>query len=674
MYIVKVINDGIDKEILGKTEKLKSGTVQKGINAIDSFSFVMLPSNKGFNDIHDMKTLVTVYNTNKKRYEFYGRVLQSRDDMDESGLITKEVTCESFLGFLNDSQQTYVAEKNWTVMELLTHIINTHNSKVEEYKQFAIGEVTVTDPNDNLYLGIQRENSWKTLEDKLIKTLGGEIRFRRVDGVTYLDYLTKIGETKATPIKLSHNMKKISKEKDATSYITRLIPYGCKLKVEETTTDSQGNTTTEMVESEMRLDITSVNNGIPYVEDEEALNKFGIIEGIKEFDDVTEASNLLRKGREFLAENNKVLVKYAITTLDLSLLGLDIDDFDVHNSHPIENPLLGIDDVARIIKKSIDVVNDNAASSIEVGDNFKTLSDIQVEQGGKIDTITQTIGKIENSYATNEQLRNESRTSQTLINQTAEAILLSVQQLYAEKSSVEEFQQSISTELSVLAEGITAKFTTTEQQISTVDGSLQSKFNELYKYIKMNDDGITIGSGDSQITLQLDNEEGIVFHKNGIPLGRWDGVDFYTGNIVIEVLERAQFGDFAFVPRSDGSLMLLKIAGSTIVILRQPIGGWGYEGDLAEFDIQADGIDLTYMWQFSHDNGETWINGTDFEEEFGFSSNGATTNCFSFGTYWFAGDGRFSQRVRCIVTDGGGYSVISEEAEISFRSYGDEEF
>ena len=51
----------------------------------------------------------------------------------------------------------------------------------------------------------------------------------------------------------------------------------------------------------------------------------------------------------------------------------------------------------------------------------------------------------------------------------------------------------------------------------------------------------------------------IQFTKNGQPIGWWDGNDFHTGNIVVEVNERAQFGNFAFTPRSDGSLMLLKV-------------------------------------------------------------------------------------------------------------------
>jgi hypothetical protein len=84
----------------------------------------------------------------------------------------------------------------------------------------------------------------------------------------------------------------------------------------------------------------------------------------------------------------------------------------------------------------------------------------------------------------------------------------------------------------------------------------------LYKYISFSGDtAITIGSGDSTITLEIDNTKGIVFKKNGVSFGRWDGNNFYTGNIVVEVNERAQFGNFAFIPRSDGSLSFLKVGG-----------------------------------------------------------------------------------------------------------------
>ena len=46
---------------------------------------------------------------------------------------------------------------------------------------------------------------------------------------------------------------------------------------------------------------------------------------------------------------------------------------------------------------------------------------------------------------------------------------------------------------------------------------------------------------------------------DSVAFGSWDGDNFYTGNIVIRVDEKAQFGNFAYIPRSDGSLSFLKV-------------------------------------------------------------------------------------------------------------------
>ena len=86
---------------------------------------------------------------------------------------------------------------------------------------------------------------------------------------------------------------------------------------------------------------------------------------------------------------------------------------------------------------------------------------------------------------------------------------------------------------------------------------LKTKFNQVYKHISFSENGIIIaGSGGLELVL----DDGLIlFRKNGVSFGWWDGVDFHTGNIIVNVNERAQFGNFAFVPRSDGSLSFLKV-------------------------------------------------------------------------------------------------------------------
>ena len=70
---------------------------------------------------------------------------------------------------------------------------------------------------------------------------------------------------------------------------------------------------------------------LDYIDDIEAMSKFGIIEDSETWDDITLPENLLRKGKELLKSNNRIKKKYSISALDLSLIGLDLDNIDIYN-------------------------------------------------------------------------------------------------------------------------------------------------------------------------------------------------------------------------------------------------------------------------------------------------------------------------------------------------------
>lgn len=435
MYNVTIHNGDIKTPIHGNKDKLESGKIVKGINSIDSFTFTMFPNNPGFSIINEFTTLVKVFNTNRGRYDFIGRALHAETTMDDNGFISKTVTCEGVAAFLCDSQQEYVEPQNWTVAGLLEHLIECHNKQVEDYKKFFVGVVEVTDNNDNLYQGIQRENTWAAIKSKILDKVGGEIQIRVQDnGDIYIDLLKQIGELKETPIALSLNMKSITQEKDPSSFVTRLIPLGCKLK------DENGE------ETEHRLDITSVNNGLNYIDDTTAIALYGVHVGYVEYDDVTLPENLLSRGEAWLKENNKVQVKYSISALDLSLIGLVIDDFELGNTHPVKNALISVNDTARIIKENIDICEETE-SSIDVGDNFKTLSDIQREQA---EALRQA------AYAVNNMQTSANKQANTFSKQLAEL-----------NKKVEDQSEEFSTQIEQLADSITLE----------VKGSLGSKAN-----------------------------------------------------------------------------------------------------------------------------------------------------------------------------------------------------
>lgn len=166
MYLVTIINDNIEtiiNDVSTSTPNRISGTVKKGINTIDSFTFSILPNNQGYNLIIPIKTKVKVLNTKTNKYEFIGRILLPSGNTDSSGLTSKTFICESELGYLIDSTQWRGEYHNITPEQYLGIMLDRHNSNVEDYKKFKLGNVTVRDNNDSLYKYLDYDSTWKNI-------------------------------------------------------------------------------------------------------------------------------------------------------------------------------------------------------------------------------------------------------------------------------------------------------------------------------------------------------------------------------------------------------------------------------------------------------------------------------------------------------------------------------
>lgn len=120
------------------------------------------------------------------------------------------------------------------------------------------------------------------------------------------------------------------------------------------------------------------------------------------------------------------------------------------------------------------------------------------------------------------------------------------------------FQAKAESDLSLLSDSMTLNFEKTEEETTSIQGDLQKVIEKLEKHFEFSLDGLIIKAGSGSMELILDNDI-IRFVKNGQEFGWWDGINFHTGNIKVAVNERAQFGNFAFVPRSNGSLSFLKV-------------------------------------------------------------------------------------------------------------------
>lgn len=288
---------------------------------------------------------------------FFGRVLN-----DKKGFYRKkEVYCEGQLAFLLDSvQRPYQFQGD--IPELFTQFLNSHNSQVDDWKQFQIGNVTVTDSNNYINReSTQYPNTFDELNEKLINTHGGYVVPRLQDKVRYIDYLSEPGKKNSQVIEFGKNLLDITEYITAENIFTVLIPLGAKQ------TDENGN-------EAGRLTIESVNDGKDYIESELGISLFGRITKKKEWDDITIPDNLLKAGKEYLESGIELAVSIEIKAYDLHNADIKAEEISEGDDVRVISPPHNIDSFFRCIKIELDLL-EPGNSIYTFGFSFTTLTE-----------------------------------------------------------------------------------------------------------------------------------------------------------------------------------------------------------------------------------------------------------------------------------------------------------
>ena len=373
MYLITMYNSGAPLVIHGDFVSVAECKVVGEKNAIDSMTFTIYPGNPGYDAMTELATTIECVDVRTGEKVFEGRILAAPASMDSDGAVCKAVTCEGLAGYLCDSVQPYVEETTYTddssrtgLQKFVDLLLANHNARVPESKRVYRGTVDMPTfaTANSVTKQLNFERTWDALSDKLLGSFGGELRVRRgADGKLYLDYRQKLGTLSSVRISVGRNMLSASRELKPDQLITRLYPRGCKLS--KTETDDDG--TERDVETEERLSIGTVNAGRDYIDDDEAVKLYGIIEGTHEWDDVTEPQHLKDKAQRWLAENNQLPVSTTIDGYDLELLGIESAKISLYGWYPCSNPLIGLAENLEVVKATINI-SEPAESSWEFGE------------------------------------------------------------------------------------------------------------------------------------------------------------------------------------------------------------------------------------------------------------------------------------------------------------------
>ena len=376
-----------------------------------------------------------------------------------------------------------------------------------------------------------------------------------------MDYVSDFALTNTQQITFGENLLDITNKSDASETYSAILPLGAQVGEDE------GTKYTLTLESLPDGDLTDdlVKSG-KFIYSRSACAQYGwICVPIKEatWEDVTDANNLKTKAMAYLS-GNAMLLSSTITVkaADLSFTDDQIQSFRIYRNIIVNSPVHGVTGAQyQLTQLDIDMLKPQN-TKITIGDTIRTLTDLNDRQQSTVIERVEKVGQLTDAVEKNvvESIQQQLIVQETSVTTACSEMILAALEQYVRTGEYSEFKETMEAQLAIMADEIVMNFASTTQSITDVDSDLQAKFTQLHKRISFSENGISIGAGEKAMTLEIDNDM-IKFKKNGVQFGWWDGVDFHTGNIVVDVNERAQFGNFAFIPRSDGSLMFLKVGG-----------------------------------------------------------------------------------------------------------------
>jgi len=532
------------------------------VNKAGEASFKVLSDHPYYGALKKLKSIFEIKQDNS--IIFRGRMTADSHDFYNQYY----VDLEGVLAFTNDSIVSPfkfpedfpdAADANNVVEYFLKWLIeDVHNGQVKDWQKLKVGTVTVTDPNNVITRSSEKYLcTWEVLKSRLFESaLGGYLCVRYEEDGTYVDYLSSFPLTNTQPIRLGENMLDMTTDSDASETYSAILPIG-----------KDGLTLAELEDGDLTSDLVKKGN---FIYSKSAVESYGWIcvpvdKGT--WNDVTEVANLKTKAMDYLTGSG-ILLSNTITTkaVDLHFSDEQIQSFRIYRNILVDSPAHGVTGVSYpLTKLDIDLFNPQN-TTITVGSTARTLVDINADRENNVDVLIQSSKDELKDHVSDQIEINNDFLHQIILEQNtavlnnAEAIIMSALERYVETSNYNEFRRTVESQFTVMADKIDMNFTATTEQITNVNGDLQAVVAELEKHFEFSVDGLVIKAGENSMNLLLDNDL-IRFMKNGQEFGWWDGVDFHTGNIVVEVNERAQFGNFAFVPRSNGSLSFLKVGG-----------------------------------------------------------------------------------------------------------------
>lgn len=387
MYQLRINGELLYKPGVEEISCVISPIVNLEINEAGKLVFGIDTKHPFYDKLFKHKTVIDLYDGDDWLYAF--RVLDMEIDFNK----VKQIECEGVLNFLLDSMQRPYEYKG-SLKGFLTQVINGHNSQVDDYKKFSVGQVTVIDNNDY----INRSNGYNSktlnaLKEKLVSTHGGYLRVRKNTSGYILDYISTYSNTNSQVIRFGETLLDLNQYITGRTIKTALIPLGAEIQNEEGINGVP-----------KRVDIKSVNGNKDYIVSDVGVKLFGYIWDEIIFEDVTIPSNLLAKAKAYIAETANYDISIEVSAIDLSYVDVDIKTIRLGDMQPIESKPHDIQTSFLVSQLEIDIENPDQ-SLLTLGSNIKSFtsktSDNKKEIGEIVKVTAQSAYAFINDAITN---------------------------------------------------------------------------------------------------------------------------------------------------------------------------------------------------------------------------------------------------------------------------------
>ena len=344
-----------DKEILyaanDQDYALTNASLALELNQTESLDITIPPTNAMYSKIDKLRSTIEVVQGTEVL--FRGRVLEDSTDFYNN----KSMHVEGALSFLGDTiMPPYEEGKYTTARDFFKAIMKAHTSQVPAstpFRKLKFTKCNVTDEVD-VY---NDEYSYTSEALSSLLEVGGFFKLEYYsDGTTGLSYLNSYDHASSQKIQYGENLLDLTMSVSTADIYTSVVALGA-------------------ADEETGVRLTTGDGDDIYVENQDAINKFGRIIRYFTFDDVTDRTELKQLAEAYLTVGLSASVTIDVNAFDLHLLDGEVEKIRLGDGVYFQSLPHGLDGYYQVSRIDMDILHPEN-NRFTFGSTVKALTDV----------------------------------------------------------------------------------------------------------------------------------------------------------------------------------------------------------------------------------------------------------------------------------------------------------